>query len=281
MPPTDAARTLVRDLFPSLSGESTDRLVRALRRVPLPAQTTVCHEGETEESFYLIESGRVDVYKILEGQRLLINHLAAGAHFGDIALLLDQPRSATIVTAEPTVLLVVDRALLQEFVRTDAEIVLALSRLVIRRFLLQEEKQLTEIARLTKRTAAPATVFLSYAREDQPFVTRLANHLLKHRIDVWLDVYRIDPGKSWARQIGEALDRCQLLLLVLSPAAVASENVDDEWNYFLDQKKKLVSVLHRPCKVPYRLSKLHYVDFHAAEFDQAVARLVATLNTTA
>jgi hypothetical protein len=151
---------------------------------------------------------------------------------------------------------------------------------VIGRFLLQEEKQLTEIARLKKRSATPAKVFMSYARQDQIFVSRLANNLLKHDIDIWLDLYRIEPGKSWARQIGEALDDCQIMLLALSPAAAESENVDDEWNYFLDQKKKIVSVLHQPCKVPYRLSKLQYVDFDTTDFDKALARLVATLNTT-
>jgi hypothetical protein len=96
---------------------------------------------------------------------------------------------------------------------------------------------------------------------------------------VWLDVFRIEPGRSWARQIGEALDACQVLLVVLSPESVASENVDDEWNYCLDQKKSIVVVLHEPCKVPYRLSKLQYINFHGADYDQALARLVATLNT--
>lgn len=250
-----------------------------MRRLSAPAQVTLCHEGEVEDAFYIIVEGSVDIFKILEGQRLVVNQLKAGGHFGDIALLLDQPRSATIVTAEPTELLVLDRAAFRAFIHEHAEIVVALSQMVIRRFLLQEEKQLTEIARLKKRSTVPATVFLSYARVDQALATRIANQLLKHGIDVWIDVYRIDPGRSWARQIGEALDQCQVMLTVLSPAAIASENVDDEWNYFLDQKKKIVSAFIAPCKVPYRLSKLQHVDFHAMEHDKAMARLVATLNT--
>ena len=53
--------------------------------------------------------------------------------------------------------------------------------------------------------------------------------------------------------------------------------MDDEWNYFLDHKKKMVPVLHQPCKIPYRPSKRQCVDFHTVDFDKAVARLVATL----
>ncbi len=47
-------------------------------------------------------------------------------------------------------------------------------------FLLQEEKQLTEIARLKKRDTPRARVFLSYASADRDFATRLTNNLLKY-----------------------------------------------------------------------------------------------------
>jgi CRP-like cAMP-binding protein len=275
----DPALKILAELFPKLSTDMVDSIIRSARRVSYPAQVTICSEGEIESSFYIILSGRVDVYKLLEGQRLLINYLTAGAHFGDVALLMDQPRSAGIVTAEPTELLIIDRQTFGRLVDGNAEIVVALSQMVIRRFLLQEEKQLTEIARLKKRDVAPAKVFLSYASADREFATRLANNLLKYHVDIWLDIYRIVPGKSWARQIGEALDTCEIMLLILSPTSVASENVDDEWNYFLDQKKPAVSILYQPCKVPYRLSKHQYIDFHKSDYDQAVARVVATLNT--
>ena len=89
---------LLAQVFPRLSPAALDALQRAARRVKHPAQVTLCHEGEIERSFYIIVAGRVDVYKLLEGQRLLINQLAGGAHFGDIALLLDVPRTATIIT---------------------------------------------------------------------------------------------------------------------------------------------------------------------------------------
>jgi CRP-like cAMP-binding protein len=275
----DPAQKILTGLFPKLSTEAVDSIIRSARRVSYPAQVTICAEGEIEDSFYIVLSGRVDVYKLLEGQRLLVNYLTVGAHFGDIALLLDQPRSASIVTAEPTDVLIIDRNTFGELIHSNAEIVVALSQMVIRRFLLQEEKQLTEIARLKKRDIAPAKVFLSYASADRDFATRLANNLLKYHVDIWLDIYRVVPGKSWARQIGEALDTCDIMLLVLSPTSVASENVDDEWNYFLDRRKPTVSILYEPCKIPYRLSKHQYIDFYASDYDQAVARVVATLNT--
>lgn len=275
----EPAFRLLAQLFPQLPEAAIKGLEQTARLVSLPEQETLCHEGEVEQSFYLIVEGSVDVYKLLEGQRLLINRLTAGAHFGDLALLLNIPRTATIITAEPTRVLTIDRAIFAALLQKNPEVVVALSQMVLRRFLAQEEKHLVEIARLKKRDSPPGRVFISYARADSAFATRLANNLLKQHIDVWLDVYRIEPGRSWARQIGEALDLCQVMLVVLSPTSVASENVDDEWNYYLDQKKPTLCVLHQPCKVPYRLSKLQHISFHETDYDQALAHVVATLHT--
>ena len=266
-------------LLPQLSPGALDGISRAAQIEEHPARTTLCCEGSIEDSFYIVVEGRVDVFKQIQGQMRFVNHLTSGAYFGDIALLLDVPRTATIVTAETTRVWRIRRGELEAFTRAHPEVRQALTQMIIRRFLAQEEKHLLEIARLKKRDVPPPRIFVSYARTDEAFVTPLANSLLKQDIDLWLDIYRIEPGTSWARQIGEALDACQLMLLVLSPASVASENAEDEWNYYLDAKKPVVVVRHAPCKIPYRLSKLEYVDFHHTDYEQALARLAATLNT--
>ena len=275
---TAAFHTLAA-VFPRLAPDALQQLFDAARVENYPAQFELCREGDLERSLFIIVEGRVDVYKHLEGQRLLINQLGVGEHFGDVALLLDVARTATIVTTEPTEVFEIDREIFAELVRTNPDVVLAIAKLALKRFVARQEKQLVEIARLKRRDVPAPQVFLSYARDDEAFATRLANNLLKQQIDVWLDVFRLQPGQSWARQIGEALDNCQTLLVVLSPASVASENVEDEWNYYLDHKRPIVTVQHQPCKVPYRLSKLLYVDFHEVDYDHALARLVATLNT--
>ena len=270
---------ILRQLLPALSIQARAALEREARLEQYPAGMTLCSEGEIEDSFYIVLEGNLDVYKVREGRRLLINQLPPGSHFGEIALLLDVPRTATVVTAEAVRVLKISRSTIDQLLHRQPEIVLALSQMIIRRLLSQEEKQLTEIARLKKREGPPSRFFLSYARADQPFALRLADRLLKLEIDLWVDVHRMEAGRSWARQVGQALDECRAMLLVLSPASAASENVEDEWNYYLDQKKPVVIARHLACKVPYRLSKLEYIDFDAVDFDAAVARLAATLNT--
>lgn len=267
-------------IFPTLTPHARDGLRELSRLVDYPAETMVCQEGAVEYCLYIIVEGRVDVVKHLEGQRLYINHIGRGGYFGDISLLLEVPRTASIVTSMPTRVLEIDRRIFARLLATNPSVVVALTQLTLQRFLAQEEKQLLEIARLKRRDVPAPKVFLSYARADQAFVTRLANSLLRQQVDMWLDLYRLEPAQSWARQIGRALDLCELMVLVLSAASVASENVEDEWNYYLDQKKPVIVVRLEPCKMPYRLSKLHYIDFYGTDFERALAQLLATLNTS-
>ncbi|NOY67008.1 MAG: Crp/Fnr family transcriptional regulator [Gammaproteobacteria bacterium] len=73
-----------------------------------PKNTTIIHEGEKSESLYIIQSGKV---KIIinddEGNEFIIDLLGPNKYFGELALLDHGPRSATIVTIEPTVLSVI------------------------------------------------------------------------------------------------------------------------------------------------------------------------------
>lgn len=77
----------------------------ALRSEDVEAGTVVLREGETSAAFYIIASGRASVER--GGKRLA--ELSQGSHFGEMALLTNRPRSATIVTLEPCRLLVLTR----------------------------------------------------------------------------------------------------------------------------------------------------------------------------
>ncbi len=104
-------------------------------------------------------------------------------------------------------------------------------------------------------------LFISYAREDGAFALRLAHSLREAGIAIWLDKLDIPSGARWDTAIQQALNDCASLLVVLSPASVASENVLDEIGFALHKKKHIVPVLFRPCDMPFRLHRFQYVDF--------------------
>lgn len=126
----------------------------------------------------------------------------------------------------------------------------------------------------------PAKVFFSYARLDAPWVLQLASDLRAAGIELWIDQLDIPTGERWDQQVEAALRACQRLLVVLSPASVASQNVMDEVGFALSQGKAIVPVLLQPCELPLRLHRLQHIDF-TADYPGALRKLQAVLRPDA
>ncbi len=82
-----------------------ERLARSLVTVELKAGETAVREGDEGDRFYIVESGTLSVSKVGEQ----VAELGAGESFGEIALLRDVPRTATVTAATDVVLLALDR----------------------------------------------------------------------------------------------------------------------------------------------------------------------------
>jgi len=82
-----------------------ERLARSLVTVELTAGQAAVREGEEGDRFYIVESGMLTVTKA--GERLA--DIGPGGSFGEIALLRDVPRTATVTASSDVVLLALDR----------------------------------------------------------------------------------------------------------------------------------------------------------------------------
>jgi TPR repeat protein len=126
----------------------------------------------------------------------------------------------------------------------------------------------------------PSTAFVSYSREDLEFVFRLAKDLKARGAKVWMDKLDIRPGQRWEASIEAAVDSCSRMLVILSPAAIASKNVLAEASLAIDDGKEVVPVLYRDCKIPFRLRLFQYADLradYAAGLDEILTTLSAEL----
>jgi MFS family permease len=79
-------------MFAPLPSVDLERLARQLDRIVTPAGTDVIRQGDVGDRFYVIDEGSFEV--LVDGQR--VNTLDEGAFFGEIALLHDVPRTATV-----------------------------------------------------------------------------------------------------------------------------------------------------------------------------------------
>src|SRR5512147_2448147 len=119
-------------------------------------------------------------------------------------------------------------------------------------------------------------VFICYARADKEFAAHLVEDLADYEIKLWMDVRSIPHGANWDLEVQKGLDSSDMMLVLLSPPAVASQNVADEWSYFIEKGKPIVPLLIAPCDVPFRLSRRQHVDFtgdYALGFQQLLTSI--------
>ncbi|HUG16160.1 MAG TPA: AAA family ATPase [Thermomicrobiales bacterium] len=103
-------------------------------------------------------------------------------------------------------------------------------------------------------------VFISYDREDAPFARVVREHLAAHGIATWMDQYDIQPGAYWPDAIDAALSSAETVVGVLSPQAVESRNVKNEWDWAIQHERRLLLLQVEPCEVPHRYISLNFID---------------------
>ncbi|KAL7309198.1 hypothetical protein PS15m_011304 [Mucor circinelloides] len=85
-------------LFQSLELSEIHKIADALEPVSFHDNEIVLKQGDVGESFFLIERGNALFYKSDEhGRQQLVNEMKQGDYFGELALLTDKPRAATVV----------------------------------------------------------------------------------------------------------------------------------------------------------------------------------------
>jgi CRP-like cAMP-binding protein len=116
-------------LFAGLSGEALESLVQQLTLVHLGVDEVLFHEGDPGDALYVIVEGEVAVQA--EGPpRVEMARLGPGAFMGEVALMTDQPRSATVTATEDSELLRIDRKTLSGVLAEHGEILAAVLRFV-------------------------------------------------------------------------------------------------------------------------------------------------------
>jgi hypothetical protein len=102
---------------------------------------------------------------------------------------------------------------------------------------------------------------VSHARTDSDFTARLRRDLTDQGFSTWMDQRDIPAGARWDAEIRQAIDAAQVVLVVLSPASVASKWVRKEYRYALRRGKVVIPLRYFPCDIPAMLAGLQAIDF--------------------
>lgn len=83
-------------LLASLTKYERSKIADALETSKYPAGTAIIKEGDAGEAFYLLESGEAEAYK--SGTQGPVKQYMKGDYFGELALLNDAPRAASVIS---------------------------------------------------------------------------------------------------------------------------------------------------------------------------------------
>lgn len=122
------------ELFQHLNEEQLSLLAEHSREVQFRKNAILMTEGDAGESMYVIQSGLVKVFVSDEdGKELVLYEQGAGAVIGDIALLDDEPRSASVSTLDKTSALMIGKSSFIQCLKESPEMSLGIIRSLTQR----------------------------------------------------------------------------------------------------------------------------------------------------
>ncbi len=106
---------------------------RAVKR-SFPKNTIILSEGDNSDSLYLILSGKVKVFLNDEnGKEAIINYQEAGEYFGELSLIDDWTRSASIMTVEPSSLAIITKQAFHQIMKDNPDIAIHMTKDLVHR----------------------------------------------------------------------------------------------------------------------------------------------------
>jgi putative peptide zinc metalloprotease protein len=120
-------------IFDELPSQKLDQLATWLEPESLKAEATLFNEGDEGDKFYIVESGEVIISRLVDGQQVEISRREPGEYFGEIALLENRSRTATIRASVDTCLLSLKAEHFQELISHFMQLGATISRTGSRR----------------------------------------------------------------------------------------------------------------------------------------------------
>jgi CRP/FNR family cyclic AMP-dependent transcriptional regulator len=149
-------------LFSGFAPRELDALVPAARAITVAARDEVFHKGDAGSQLYVVVDGRLKALTTSsEGDDVVFNVMGPGEVFGEMALLSEAPRSATVQAIERCELLVLDRRDLFAFLRRNPDVAVRMLTVVVER--LVRVSELVEDIQFLKLPVRLAKKFVLFA----------------------------------------------------------------------------------------------------------------------
>ena len=110
-------------VFRDMPQEMLEEIARVVENRVLPARTRIFDRGDPGDSFWVVESGTVRVFRSdNEGVEITLSKLGPGQSFGEMALLTGEARSASVETLDETRALVLTKEQFDQVLKSHPEV---------------------------------------------------------------------------------------------------------------------------------------------------------------
>lgn len=226
-----------------------DRWERFTEPRRLQAGEMLTREGEPGREMFIIKSGQVVITKNTpQGEPLILSYRGTGEFIGEIALINDQARTASIVAVKPTELLAISHDQFWELLRTDEDFRMMVIETLINRLLTADESRV--MAEMWERQLTEGVSSLATQQEQLEKIIQIRKqtlHFIVHDLRnplnlaiTALAMIEVDHGDERLREIKQFINMAQaglnrVMLLVDSLLDVERLDHDGEHRLSLSE----------------------------------------------
>lgn len=165
-------------VFPGLNGRDYAELVERGEVNDYPADYLLCKQGQTEDVFYIVMTGKVEAYQELGGgERRVLKVMGSEEFFGELALIHRAPRGANVRTLEPTTVLEIDRLSFESVLFRSPAMALTVMREVAGRLRSNDEGTISELRKKNAELEAAYQELAEQERARAEFITTISHEL--------------------------------------------------------------------------------------------------------
>lgn len=173
-----APSRIIPRAFPGIKAQEIEELIAFSKVRAYPPGSILCRENATEDRFYMILEGEVEVTKVINNnQNRLLKTLGPGDFFGEMALIHNAPRAATVTSKSALTTLELDKAAFDRVLHNSSSIAMAMVSEISNR--LRSNDQLA-VDDLRMRASELAEAYQKLAEQElarREFLTNVAHEL--------------------------------------------------------------------------------------------------------
>jgi signal transduction histidine kinase len=169
---------IIPNAFPGITPAEVEELIATSKINNYATGAILCRENNIEQTFYMILDGEVEVSKVVDSaESRLLKTLGAGDFFGEMALIHNAPRAATVTAKTPLVVLELNKESFDRVLHHSSSIALAMVKEISSRL---RQNDTIAIEDLRLRAGELAEAYQKLAEQElarREFLTNVAHEL--------------------------------------------------------------------------------------------------------